>query len=216
MFYKFALFTVLLSLLFSGCSTSKQDLLRDDVKSDTKPMPASKIESVKSVFEYEQCEHSFRHAVTIDDFNTFIEKYSSFKDANQLVALAIQNRDAMVENANAEKKKRETQEEQLAKADEQKIQRHELRLEKETSDLEKLEQRTMQNFSKKIENFRKTLKVGVDTNCGKIVETKGSLAKVHFSVKNHGNEQWIEFNKIFPKGHGCRFVKGKYIAPASF
>jgi hypothetical protein len=206
-FYKNVIYTIILSILFSGCSTLKQDL-----SSNTKPI----LESKKSVFEYEQCKHSFQQAATVDDFNTFIEKYSSFKDAHQLIALAIRNRDAMIKNIKAEENRRKTEEERLAKANERKLQRHELQLEKETSDLEKLEQRSMQNFTKNIENFRKTLKIGVDTNCGQILETKGSSAKVLFSVKNYGNEHWIEFNKIFPKGHGCRFVKGKYIAPASF
>lgn len=176
----------------------------------------SAIESNKNIFEYEESEHSFRQAKTIEDFNAFIEKYSYLKDAHQLITLAIQNRDAMIEKKNIEEEKKRKEEERLAKANEQRTQIREKQLEKETSELEKMEHRAMQNFTKNVEKFRKTLKSGVETNCGQIIETKGSSVKVHFSVKNHGDEHWIDSNKIFPKGHGCRFVNGNYIAPATF
>ncbi|MDQ1267642.1 MAG: hypothetical protein QG560_285 [Campylobacterota bacterium] len=174
------------------------------------------IESKKNIFEYEQCERSFSQASTVDEFNTFIEKYSHLKNAEQLIALAVQNRDAMLEKIKAEDEKRRIEEEQLAKIHEQKTQIRKKQLEKETSMLEQMEQRAMHNFTKNIENFRQTLKAGAETNCGKIVEMKKSAVKVHFPLKDYGDEHWIDLDKIFPKGHGCRFVKGKYIAPATF
>lgn len=174
------------------------------------------IESKKNIFEYEQCEHSFRQASTAEEFNTFIEKYSYLKNAEQLVALAVQNRDVILEKIRAEEEKKRVEEERLAKIHELRTQIRDKQLEKETSELEKMEQRAMQNFTKNIKKFRQTLKNGVDTNCGTIIEMKGSSVKVHYPVKNHGAEHWIDSNKIFPKGHGCRFVNGNYIAPATF
>lgn len=174
------------------------------------------IESKKSAFEYEQCERSFRQASTIDEFNTVIQMCSSLQDANRLVALAVQNRDVMLERIRVEDEKRRIQEEQLANENEIRAKIQLQQLEKETSMLEQMEQRAMHNFTKNIEKFRQTLKAGAETNCGKIIEMKKSAVKVHFPVKNYGDEHWIDFDKVFPKGHGCRFVKGKYIAPATF
>jgi hypothetical protein len=174
------------------------------------------IESKKNIFEYEQCEHSFNQASTAAEFDTFIEKYSYLKNAEQLVALAVQNRDVILEKIKAEEEKKRIEEERLAKIQELRTQIRDKQLEKETSELEKMEQRAMQNFTKNIKKFRQTLKNGVDTNCGTIIEMKDSSVKVHFPVKNHGAEHWIDTNKIFPKGHGCRFVNGNYIAPATF
>lgn len=174
------------------------------------------IESKKSIFEYEQCERSFNQASTAEEFNIFIEKYSYLKNAEQLVALAVQNRDVMLEKIRAEEEKKRIEEERLAKIHELRTQIRDKQLEKETSELEKMEQRAMQNFTKNIKKFRQTLRNGVDTNCGTIIEMKDSSVKVHYPVKNHGAEHWIDSNKIFPKGHGCRFVNGNYIAPATF
>lgn len=174
------------------------------------------IESKKNIFEYEESERSFNQASTAEEFNTFIEKYSYLKNAEQLVALAVQNRDIILEKIRAEEEKKRIEEERLAKIHELRTQIRDKQLEKETSELEKMEQRAMQNFTKNIKKFRQTLKNGVDTNCGTILEMKDSSVKVHYPVKNHGAEHWIDSNKIFPKGHGCRFVNGNYIAPATF
>jgi hypothetical protein len=174
------------------------------------------IESKKNIFEYEQCERSFNQASTAEEFNTFIEKYSYLKNAEQLVVMAVQNRDVMLEKIRVEEEKKRIEEERLAKIHELRTQIRDKQLEKETSELEKMEQRAMQNFTKNIKKFRQTLKNGVDTNCGTIIEMKESSVKVHYPVKNHGAEHWIDTNKIFPKGHGCRFVNGNYIAPATF
>lgn len=174
------------------------------------------IENKKNIFEFEQCERSFRQASTAEEFNTFIERYSYLKNAEQLVALAVQNRDVMLEKRRAEEEKKRIEDERLAKIHEQRTQIRDKQLEKETSELEKMEQRAMQNFTRNIKKFRQTLKNGVDTNCGTIIEMKNSSVKVHYPVKNHGAEHWIDSNKIFPKGHGCRFVNGNYIAPATF
>lgn len=174
------------------------------------------IERKKDIFAYIDCERSFRRASTIEEFNVVIEKCSSLKDATRILTLAIQNRDAMVERKRIEDEERRIQEEQSAKERELKNSIKLNQLEKETNMLEQMERRAMHNFTKNIENFRQSLKIGVETNCGKIIEMKNSAVKIQFPVKNYGDEHWIDVNKIFPKGHGCRFVKGNYIAPATF
>jgi hypothetical protein len=184
--------------------------LIDKISRETKLFEA--IESKKDIFAYIECERSFRRASNIDEFNAVIQMCSSLEDANRLVKLSIQNRDAMVERKRVEDEERRVQEEKSELRDKIKLQR----LEKETNTLEQMERRAMHNFTKNLEKFRKSLKEGAETNCGKIIEMKNSAAKVHFPLKNYGDEHWIDLNKIFPKGHGCRFVKGKYIAPATF
>ena len=62
-------------------------------------------------------------------------------------------------------------------------------------------------------NFRTTMKVGVETNCGPIVDIKSDMIKVYFPVKNYGTEQWIRRDEIFPPSVPCRFVDGKYQFP---
>lgn len=174
------------------------------------------IESKKDIFAYVECERSFRRASNIDEFNLVIQMCSSLEDANRIVKLSIQNRDAMVERKRVEDEERKIQEERLLKENEQRAKIKLQWLERKTSDVELLEERAMHNFTKNIEKFRQTLKTGTETNCGKIIEMKNSAVKVHFPVKNYGDEHWIDSNKIFPKGHGCRFVNGNYIAPATF
>ncbi|WP_229634307.1 hypothetical protein, partial [Duganella qianjiadongensis] len=62
-------------------------------------------------------------------------------------------------------------------------------------------------------NFRTTMKIGVETNCGPIVDIKSDMVKVYFPVKNYGTEQWIRRDEIFPPSVPCRFVDGKYQLP---
>lgn len=177
------------------------------------------IENKKIILERKQCEQMFYGAKSVDEFDAFIEKYSSFYYASTLIPLAIKNRD----NLKIQEQNKKIEEEiRLARESELKIQ-EEKRLDKineiktqETFALSKIEDKTRQNHKKRVEEFRKTLKSGVDTNCGPVLEKKDSLVKVYFPVKNYGNEHWIDANKLFPKNHGCCFVKGKYIAPPTF
>ncbi len=60
-------------------------------------------------------------------------------------------------------------------------------------------------------NWRKTLKVGSETNCGPVIEIKNPMIKVYFPVASYGTEHWIMLNTIQRPGTGCRFINGKYI-----
>jgi hypothetical protein len=64
-----------------------------------------------------------------------------------------------------------------------------------------------------VQGFRRNLKVEAETNCGPILEIKGSLIKVYSPVAGFGNEHWIRRDKIFPVGYECRFVNGRYDPP---
>lgn len=61
------------------------------------------------------------------------------------------------------------------------------------------------------EAFRKAIKVESETNCGPVIEIKGSLVKVYFPVASYGNEHWIKKDQIFPPGFECRFLNGNYM-----
>jgi len=61
--------------------------------------------------------------------------------------------------------------------------------------------------------FRNALNVGVETNCGPVIDIKSDMIKVYFPVQNYGNEQWIHREDIFPPTVSCRFINGKYQIP---
>ncbi|MFA5234850.1 MAG: hypothetical protein WC390_10660 [Sulfurimonas sp.] len=191
MSYKFTLYILLIFIPLSVCNASEKVNL-------TAP------------YSYVDCESSFRKAVTVDEFNNVIEECSSLEDANRFVTLSILNRNAIIKREKAEGKTRNT------KKSPQRARIMPQQIDKNANEIELIEQRAMHNFTKNIEKFRQTLKAGAETNCGKIIEMKKSAVKVHYPLKNYGDEHWIDFDKVFPKGHGCRFVKGKYIAPATF
>ncbi|MEK6659096.1 MAG: hypothetical protein AABY36_05385 [Campylobacterota bacterium] len=170
------------------------------------------IDNKKIVLEQAQCDRLFLAAKTAEELDAFIEKYSSYTYASTLIPIATKNRD----NLKLQLQNKKLEEERLAKASEQKILKSEKQLEKENLALTKIEQRAIDNYTKNIENFRKSIKKGVETNCGLVVDVKESQAKIDFTQKNSINELWIDSKKLFPKGHGCRFVNGKYIAPATF
>lgn len=170
------------------------------------------IDNKKIVLERAQCDRLFLAAKTAEELDAFIEKYSSYTYASTLIPIATKNRD----NLKIQEQNKKLEEERLAKVSEQKIQKSEKQLEKENLALTKIEQRAIENYTKNIENFRKGIKKGVETNCGLVVDIKESQAKIDFTHKDSINELWIDAKKLFPKGHGCRFVNGKYIAPATF
>jgi len=170
------------------------------------------IENKKFALEHEECDRLFLSAKTADEFDAFIEKYASYKYASTLIPIAERNRD----NLKMQEQKRREEEQKYAKVYEQKVLKSEKQLERENEALADIEEKAIRNFQNTIANFRKTLKKGVETNCGPILDIKNSSIKVYFPVKNVGNEHWIDTNKIFPKTHGCRFVNGNYVAPATF
>lgn len=170
------------------------------------------IDAKKSIFAFESCQNRFKDAKTSDDFSIIIEECSSLKNVEQLVALAIKNREAL-----------KIQEEQRRAHDEQMAKTYELRMQKMIKDAEienvrlaKIEQKSIDSVTNNIKAFRKGLSKGSQTNCGPVVDIKESSVQVLFPVKGYGDKHWINIDKIYPKGSGCQFVKGKYLAPPAF
>lgn len=168
------------------------------------------IESKKNSFKYTQCEERFYKANSIDDFNEFVKNYADYEEAKTMLTLALQNLQNLKEAD--ELKKREAELSQ--KNYQNRNSKSEQQQERDNFNLAKKEQNSIDEYAKKLNNFRKTLKVGTPTNCGTILEIDSKKANI--SIYNKDNTTWIDRNKIFPKGDGCRFVKGKYIAPPSF
>jgi hypothetical protein len=61
--------------------------------------------------------------------------------------------------------------------------------------------------------FRSNIKVGTETNCGPVLETRANLVKVYTPVKDYGNEHWIRLDAIFPPSANCSFLNGQYVPP---
>lgn len=179
----------------------------------------SAIEAKKPLFERNQYVRSFNAARTADEYNQFILKYSYMQNALNLLTMARERRDNIYvqeQNEKIEAAKQRAKEEELRAEQERLAYKIQEAKTQQTMVVELIEEKSRKNHKAKIENFRKTLKSGAETNCGTIIELKESSAKVYFPVKNYANEHWIDINKLFPKDHGCRFVKGNYIAPPSF
>ncbi len=70
--------------------------------------------------------------------------------------------------------------------------------------------RIAQQAAARLKNFRASIKTGLETNCGPVLETKGDLVKVYFPVAQYGNEHWIKRNQLYPADKECNFVNGRY------
>lgn len=86
-------------------------------------------------------------------------------------------------------------------------------IEAEKAKAEDAEKVRMIEQNKRVIAFRKSLADGDETNCGPVIEIKGTLIKVSHAVAGYGNEHWIRREQIFPSGYGCRFVNGQYQLP---
>lgn len=74
------------------------------------------------------------------------------------------------------------------------------------------EQRKRQSWAR-VESFRHAIRIEAETNCGPVLDVKGSLVKVYFPVSNYGNEHWLRKEQLFPPDYGCRFLNGNYVPP---
>ncbi|ABB44922.1 hypothetical protein Suden_1645 [Sulfurimonas denitrificans DSM 1251] len=168
------------------------------------------IENKKNIFKYAQCEENFYKANSVEDFNEFVKNYADYEEAKNLLILALQN----LQNLKDEDEKNHQKAQLSQKNYQDSYLKSEQQQERENLFLTKKEQSSIDDYAKKLTNFRKTLKIGTETNCGTIVEMDSKKANI--SLNDKKNSVWIEKNKIFPKGDGCRFVKGRYIVPPSF
>lgn len=79
--------------------------------------------------------------------------------------------------------------------------------------LEAAEQQRAKAATVRIASFRKSLREGVETNCGPVIQAKPPHVKVYVPIKDYGNEHWIRTDAIYPPDYGCEFVNGGYRPP---
>lgn len=117
---------------------------------------------------------AFQKASTIILLDAFISQYSQF-DPDGLLAQAIQRRENLVR---VESESRQAERQRLI-----------------------AENATMvrtQNARNLF--FQKNLKPEGETNCGLVLELKGTLAKVYFPMKSFGNEHWVKIENLYESG----------------
>lgn len=81
-----------------------------------------------------------------------------------------------------------------------------------TTQAEMIENSKMAKHKRELESFRSSLKVGSETNCGKVLLINAQEIKVSYK----STTLKIAKDKIFPKEYECIVVGGIYKAPPSF
>jgi len=63
----------------------------------------------------------------------------------------------------------------------------------------------------RIANWRKKVKIGVDTHCGPVIEMRAPMYKVALITQLQGfsNEAWLKDSELFPPEYGCKNINGK-------
>jgi hypothetical protein len=118
---------------------------------------------------------------TLDAIANFVVRYS-FSDIANLVLSAEKQRQQMIYAANAPY------------------------LEKQA----KQAQDRARQIAEATNAFLNSIAVGVESNCGPVLEIKGDLTRVYHPVANFGNEHWIRKELLLPTSFGCRFENGTY------
>ena len=114
----------------------------------------------------------FENATTVSKLKEFMETYQQ-NDYDKLVPLANKKVEVLLKAEAAEEQKR-----RAAEAAEEK--------------------RLFALKQAKMENWRKALAVGDETNCGPVLELRAAMVKIYFPVKDYGNEHWIRRPQLFP------------------
>lgn len=129
-------------------------------------------------------------ATSSSDLDRFIARYSD-NDPENLIPMAIEQRDNLAQMELAERQRLEAQEAARAKAEQEKRTRERLQ----------------------IQAFRQSLAIGVETNCGPVIETRNDMVKIYSPVSGYGNEHWLRRDELFPHYFDCRFLNGRYQPP---
>lgn len=139
-------------------------------------------------------------------YNAFINRYTA-NDPDNLIPQAIISRDklqASEDKVMQEYNAKAAKENQLRKLE---ADRRQVALNQEN------QVRKDREFSK-LQVFRKSLKTESETNCGPVIEIKGSLIKVYSPIANYGNEHWIKRDQLFTTDYNCNFLNGDYRPPS--
>lgn len=141
---------------------------------------------------------AFSQARTAADYDAFIRQYAN-DDPDGLVPLARAMREQAAQREAVERQRKEIADAaaRAQRAEEQAQQR------RAVEERERLEQA-------RVAGFRQSIRVGSETNCGPVLETRGDLVQVYFPVQGYGNEHWIRRGDAYPAGYGCRFYNGQY------
>jgi hypothetical protein len=165
-----------------------------------------RVREVKASTDRERFLSSYRSlfssAETSAQFDSFIRKYSD-DDPENLVPWAIVRRDELSKTEAEEIKRRETEEAMRRKAQA-----------KAEEEQRRYEQKQQRQRIAQVEAFRRAIKVETETNCGPVLEIKGSLVKIYFPVADYGNEHWVRKEQLFPRDYGCQFLNGSYQPPS--
>lgn len=138
-----------------------------------------------AALEYMEYRAAFDNAQTALDYSYFIERYSRH-DPDRLISQAIDRRNVLL------------YQEELAS---------------QGIDPVTLQERAAEASESELEQFRTSLDVGINTNCGPVLAAEGGWLRIQKEVEGHGDVHWIEQDKIFPPGFDCRFENGQYVTP---
>lgn len=98
-----------------------------------------------------------------------------------------------------------------AKSEIEEIQKSELRNYVESHKKAIKEEKRLEELeAQRVASFRRGIKVETKTNCGPVIDKKGSLIKVYAALPNFGSEHWLERDQLYPPDYSCWWKNGKY------
>ncbi|HNB19459.1 MAG TPA: hypothetical protein PLY05_07505 [Agitococcus sp.] len=161
----------------------------------------------------------FKTAYSSKKLQSIIEKYQG-NDPENLIPSAIERKKTLeLKEADEQQKmleKRKVELEHQAAIDKKKAEiayQEEVEHRKFIAEQERERQVRYKQLMSDVKSFQATIKMGIQTNCGPVLETKGTLIKVYFPVKDYGNEHWIKKSTLYPSIYPCSFANGRYIEP---
>lgn len=134
----------------------------------------------------------FSQATTIPKLQAFSNRYRN-NDPDGLIPKAQEKLAVLEQQSTLEAERRSAELRQLSEA----------------------RQKAKNQANERAKQFRESIKVGHETNCGPVIEMKGTLIKIYFPIKDYGNEHWLRLDEVYPKELAdCRFVNGVYQPPS--
>ncbi len=75
-------------------------------------------------------------------------------------------------------------------------------------------ERNRQAQTRRIAEWRKSIKIGSDTFCGPVIEMRAPMVKIAVRAQLQGfpNEAWLKTSELFPSEYGCRNTNGRLAA----
>jgi hypothetical protein len=75
--------------------------------------------------------------------------------------------------------------------------------------MESEHQKRIAKYLKAAIEWRKTVKVGIESHCGLVIQVRPSITQVQTTNGVH----WLRLDQLFPPGVKCAFVNGVYVEP---